>query len=137
MKYSVDNKTSSFSKIVVEANYSNTFLTLKIKLDTQTHKFKHLFTSLYIEVCLTINVDVLPLFRSSSVSLWPILCKFNNHVFTEVFPIALFVSIGKPSFENYILPIAEELKEFKNNYISINAMFFKINRFIFVCDEKP
>ena len=100
---------------MVEANNSFTILTVKNKLETLTHKFKHLFTSMHHKVSQTIHVDGLQLFRSSPDSMWPILCKFNNHVFTKFFPIALFVGIGKP--------IVKELEEFKNNYISIDGIF--------------
>ena len=37
--------------------------------------------------------------------------------FVQIFPIALFVGIGKP--------IVKEFEEFKYNYISIDGMFFE------------
>lgn len=49
------------------------------------------------DVQLAINVDGLPLFKSSSTSCWPVLCRIVNIEKSKVFPIALTVGNNKPT----------------------------------------
>jgi len=46
---------------------------------------------------LQINVDGIPLFKSTNISLWPILCSVNNSVDKEPFLVGLFCGKEKPS----------------------------------------
>lgn len=47
---------------------------------------------------LLINVDGVPLFKSSRKQLWPILCLvFTQHSYYQPFPVAIFCGNGKPS----------------------------------------
>ena len=43
---------------------------------------------------LSINIDGVPLFRSSSKQLWPILCSFEN---SDIFIIAIYCGDHKPN----------------------------------------
>ena len=58
---------------------------------------------------LQINVDVLPLFKSSSTVLWPILCLVKWPLPSEPFVVGVFCGQSKPSdlsayFANFWLP---------------------------------
>ena len=51
-------------------------------------------TSLHVQV----NCDGLPLYKSSAIGFWPILCRVRaGHVFSDVFLVGLFCGKGKPS----------------------------------------
>ena len=50
-----------------------------------------------IKINLMVNVDGLPLFKSSSLQLWPILIRFSS--FKPV-PVALYCGYKKPDMEN-------------------------------------
>lgn len=45
-------------------------------------------------VNLLVNVDGLPLYKSSSLELWPIICSFDR---CKPFIVALYCGVGKPS----------------------------------------
>jgi hypothetical protein len=46
---------------------------------------------------ISLNIDGLPLFKSSSKTLWPILCGMMNVEPVAVFPVALTYGTSKPT----------------------------------------
>ena len=83
---------------------------------------------------ISINIDGLPLFKSSSKSTWPIL--FAIHIrdsFEIVFPVALTLGT-KPSNLDFIEDTVNELNALIINNIIINNTLFKIIIDCIVCD---
>ena len=84
---------------------------------------------------LQFNVDGLPLFKSSGIQLWPILCMVKNLKISDPFVIALYCGKEKPG------NAAEFMKDFiadMNNLLS-NGFIFAGKKFVveihsFVCD---
>jgi hypothetical protein len=83
------------------------------------------------------NVDEVPLFKSSSQQLWPILCKvhFEPNIY-EAFPVAIYAGTEKPNdvdkyFEKFITEILNLLRE----GIIINGRLFEIHIKCFTCDR--
>lgn len=68
-----------------------------IYLDCKEQLLKHLkmYPHSVKELDLSLNVDGLPLFKSSSLSLWPVLCQINLSPYS-VFPFALCCGTSKP-----------------------------------------
>ncbi len=56
---------------------------------------------------LRINIDGLPLFRSTTLSLWPILARIKEIPNSNVFMIGLYSGVTKPS----------QLQEYLNEFI--------------------
>ena len=84
-----------------------------------------------VDIKININIDGLPLFKSSLAQLWPILGLFNKHVFV----IALFCGTSKPSsLDDYLNQFIAECKNLSKNgiYFEKQHYNFKINAF--VCD---
>ena len=81
---------------------------------------------------LLINVDGVPLFKSTNTQFWPILCKF--HTF-EPFVVALFCGKTKPDpLEDFITEFIEELQHLEENGISFDNKTYTIKIKSFVCD---
>lgn len=79
-----------------------------------------------------INIDGLPLFKSSNYQFWPILGKFNN---LDVFLIALVYGKTKPnSVEEYLHAFLEELDRLKATGIVHETKSYNIHLKSFCCD---
>ena len=67
---------------------------------------------------LSINIDGVPLFKSSGIQLWPILCSVRQF---EPFVVAVFCGDAKPnSVQEYISEYVSELANLQQNGIHFN-----------------
>jgi len=70
-------------------------------------------------VRLSINIDGLPLYRSSKVDLWPILGRIEEK---KIFPIAVYAGKKKPRCSNlYLKTFVEEVLQLKRDGIKIHG----------------
>ena len=85
---------------------------------------------------LQFNIDGLPLYRSSPIDFWPILCRaFVDSSCTRVFPVGLFCGKSKPaSVDVYLEKFLEELDAILQNGIYINEKMRVVVIHSFVCD---
>lgn len=85
---------------------------------------------------LAINIDGLPVTKSTGTSLWPILCQIKSVKMLNkyVFPIALYYGSQKPPANDFLLDFVTEAKILIQNGIEINGnnLDFKIG--MLVCD---
>lgn len=84
-----------------------------------------------VNLDMKVNVDGLPLYRSSSINLWPILCTFTN--MTCIFPLGIFCGIGKPNLRQFLEKFIDEIHDMKRSPL-INNIVVRISSLIFVCD---
>lgn len=83
-------------------------------------------------LCISFNIDGVPLFKSTNVQLWPILCSVKGF---EPFVVALFCGTSKPdSLGNYLSDFKNELCELKRNSVSYKDETFSVSFSAFVCD---
>lgn len=82
---------------------------------------------------LLINIDGLPLYKSSNIQLWPILIAVKNSVHKDPFIVALWCGEGKPNLnifvENFVIELSTLISNgiyFLNNH--------EIKTVVFVCD---
>lgn len=94
----------------------------KLKLNSLTH----------IEI--SFNVDGLPLFKSSSKSLWPVLCHISNLTPVHVFPVAITCGGNKPTDLTFLSDTVEELQTILNDGISISGQTIPVVLRCVVCD---
>lgn len=77
------------------------------------------------DVHLSVNVDGIPLFRSSGVQFWPILGKCGRF---DPFIIAMFSGQSKPSpLEEYLKDFVTEYKHLKENEIVFKGQTYTVN----------
>jgi len=88
------------------------------------------------EIHLAFNIDGLPLFSSSSYSLWPILCYAMNIKQHKVFVLALFGGNCKPSDLAFIQETVDELHCLVSTGIRIQDTTVPCILKMCVCDAK-
>ena len=84
---------------------------------------------------LQFNIDGLPLYKSSSGQIWPILARIKNLTYNKPFTVALFYVKSKPSnLHEYLTEFCEELKEcFDTGFVFLDRCF-NLEIDSFVCD---
>ncbi|XP_074096108.1 LOW QUALITY PROTEIN: uncharacterized protein LOC141525491 [Cotesia typhae] len=89
------------------------------------------------DIKLLINVDGLPLFKSSRKQLWSILCQvFSLHNYYKPFPVAIYCGHSKPSdVDRFFAKFIEEVNELQDTGIMISNNLFNITIKGFVCDR--
>ena len=81
---------------------------------------------------LYVNVDGVPISKSSTDQLWPILCSFDKF---EPFIVALFSGKSKPDcIEDYLNDFLEEYRELKLTGVRYNSKSYQVRVKGFVCD---
>lgn len=80
---------------------------------------------------LNFNIDGIPLFRSSSISFWPILCSIHD---IDMMPLVVAVYCGakKPEINSYLLKFTNEMKCLRS--ILFNGLEYSIIIRAFICD---
>lgn len=84
-----------------------------------------------------INIDGIPLFKSSSKQFWPILgLIYHKTISYKPFPIAIYVGDKKPSdvnkyFEQFLL----EMNHLQSKGLVLNGKMFKVAIKAFICDR--
>lgn len=86
----------------------------------------------HLEIAL--NIDGLPLFKSSSVSLWPILCSVVNVFPIKVFPIALAGGSNKPSDLDFLNDTVRDLKILLASGLTVGNDEYPVHLKYVVCD---
>lgn len=87
------------------------------------------------EIVFDMNIDGLPLFKSSRVHLWPILLRIVNVKNVNVFPIGIYLGRSKPSrIEEFLSEFIDELKTLTENGIKIKNKEIKLRIRAFICD---
>lgn len=88
------------------------------------------------KILLQINVDGIPLFKSSTKQFWPILCKvfFDPDIY-KPFPVAIYSGDAKPmSVDEYLYDFIEEINQLFAEGIILNRHRFEIEIQSFICD---
>ena len=80
---------------------------------------------------LTVNIDGLPLFKSSSLQLWPILIRFSS--FKPV-PVAFYCGYKKPDMGEYLVEFVDEMEKLLSEPLVVNGSSYELSVYTFTCD---
>ena len=83
---------------------------------------------------LTVNNDGLPIFKSNTMSSWPILVRIDNLRPHKIFPVTVTAGQGKPSSLDYIKEFTDEMKDLMRDGLHFRGRKFPIKVRAFVCD---
>ncbi|XP_051553877.1 uncharacterized protein LOC127440871 isoform X3 [Myxocyprinus asiaticus] len=82
---------------------------------------------------LSINVDGLPLFKSSNLSLWPVLCSINLSP-ECIFPLCISTAASKPKTLNFVNDTVQELAELIQDGLTWGGKCLNIQLRCVTCD---
>lgn len=88
------------------------------------------------KLVLTLNIDVSPLFKSSNISAWSILCRVSSIIEGDVFPISMSVGPHKPSNLNFLNDTNRDLHEICQNGILVNGRNLPVSISCVICDAQ-
>ena len=90
------------------------------------------FRQQHSTVSLDVNIDGLPIFKSSKVQFWPILVTFSNF---SPFIVALYCGESKPEpLDAYLHDFLEEFKNLQQNGLVFREKKYAVNVRTFICD---
>ena len=82
-----------------------------------------------------INIDGLPLFKSSSSEFWPILCMLDQTEVKDPFVIGLCFGNGKPfSASSYLKPFVLECEKLQDEGLIFNGTHYHFRLSAIICD---
>lgn len=83
-----------------------------------------------------LNIDGLPIAKSSGTCLWPILGKLVHSSLNTPFIIGIYHGTKKPSaVHNYLAPFINEYKELQNEGIVIDGKRYNVTLRCIICDS--
>ena len=80
------------------------------------------------------NIDGLPLYKSSSTCLWPLLAKIDNLKPSLVFPILITAGKNKPQDLEFLEEAVSEMNSMEENGITFKGKIYRIKFAAHVCD---
>uniref|UniRef100_A0A1Y1KH95 Transposase domain-containing protein n=1 Tax=Photinus pyralis TaxID=7054 RepID=A0A1Y1KH95_PHOPY len=84
---------------------------------------------------MSVNIDGIPLFRSSDVEFWPILGMCRSIIGSSPFAIAIFCGTGKPhSLKDFLEDFINEVEFLQNHGILYNKKKINFKIEYYVCD---
>ena len=76
---------------------------------------------------------MLPLFKSSRTSVWPVLCLIENIKDSKVFPISFSVGQSKPLDLDFLIDLFNDLSEISNHGLSIDEKKIPLTIVCIIC----
>ena len=86
---------------------------------------------------LQVNIDGLPVFKSTNSSFWPILCRVYSgiDIHTSPFPVGLFYGDSKPTdVDEYLDEFCKDYLSVKESGIRMNHRLYDVEISCFICD---
>ncbi|KAL3218934.1 hypothetical protein MRX96_050586 [Rhipicephalus microplus] len=81
------------------------------------------------------NIDGVPLYKSSQLAFWPILCRITNVQASPPFVVSVYSGAGKPPcLEDYLRPFVQEVTKLTSEGFSIGDIHVHVRIEAMVCD---
>lgn len=106
-----------------------------VGLASQLSKIVLAGKSMFKQLDLQINIDGIPLFKSTNTSLWPILCSVNNSFDKEPFVVGIFCGKEKPAdAKEFLREFVSEASDLLKNGLNVEQNIIPVTIHSFVCD---
>lgn len=109
------------------------YLDFKDSLSRNLNKYPEDVIQNIDNVEISLNIDGLPLFSSTSTCLWPVLCAIMLEPII-VFPVAITCGKSKPTNLEFLMETIADLDEILRNGIQVNGIILGVSLRCIVCD---
>ncbi|CAC5422454.1 unnamed protein product [Mytilus coruscus] len=106
---------------------------LEIELLKTFGQYPKMVTDNVESVDISLNIDGLPLFKSTNTALWPILCEIHLQP-RRVFPHVLTIGPSKPTNLDFLQEAIDELDSLLQNGFKFNGKEVRVKLRCVVCD---
>lgn len=134
--YYLKKKSNCKSDSVINHLDSGSFAYLGIEENLTVFLNKNLkpksFTGKQLLIHAKVNIDGLPLYKSSSTSLWPILISFGAD--KQPYPVGIHLGRQKPELEGFVVDFIKEVSLLRTEGFDWNGVIVKLGKIVFVCD---
>jgi hypothetical protein len=127
-------QTPKESELSEKSGGTYTYLGLAVTLSHFLSKVPIDQLSKQTAVKLNVNIDGIPLFKSTSLALWPILCSAANILPAKPFAVALFCGLKKPCNLDFLMDFVLELKDLMANGMVVNGIKLLVLLNCVICD---
>lgn len=87
-------------------------------------------------ITLTLSTDGIPICKSSSITLWPLLVRIDQVMHIDPFPCAIFCGGSKPSsIHQFMEDVVKELLDITRNGIVVKEKSYRVEISCFVADR--
>ena len=83
---------------------------------------------------MTVNIDGLPICRSSKTEFWPILCAIDEMPDIPIMVVGVYSGDHKPLLAPFLNFFVDEFLDIRNNGFRVNGHKIQIRIKCFVCD---
>ena len=83
---------------------------------------------------LNVNIDGLPLHKSTNAQFWPILVTLNEDPESNPFITSIFHGKTKPPLNDFIIPFINEFNDLEKNGINFKGKIYGVKIRSFICD---
>lgn len=98
------------------------------------NRLKHVTTDLSISI--NINVDGLPIYKSSANHFWPIIANIHELSHIQPMVIGIYYGVSKPKdADEFLMPMIKELLLLLNSGVLINSHRISLKIRAFICDS--
>ena len=122
------------SKIISLSGGQYFYFGLQSQLITLLKKYDTIEIANLQRLDISFNIDGLPLFNSSKIGFWPILCTVCNIIPQQVIVVGLFCGITKPSDLDFLNDTINELEDLLLNGLLFLEKTLPVSVKSIVCD---
>lgn len=108
-------------------------LSLSEEIEKALKRYPSEMTSRIDSLEISFNIDGLPLFKSSSLSLWPVLCFIHLEP-VIVFPVTLTLGSQRPLDLTFLEDAVTEIKQLLESGLTFDGRIIRVKLRFIVCD---
>ena len=127
-------KTARYVPITEKSGMEYIYFPVKEELMRQFLRYPTMMKESVTTLEISLNIEGLPLFKSSNKTLWPVLCGIMNVQPVAIFPVALTYGRSKPTDLLFLQDTVDELNYLLEHGLNVDGKVIPVTLRCIVCD---